>query len=79
MLLEMKIFLILDLGYDFLLLPKEMFLWLSFFQVAMDCLYEPNDVVPIAVGVALAVLIVVVLVAYIVGRRRNQARGYQSV
>ena len=45
----------------------------------MDCLYEPNDVVPIAVGVALAVLIVVVLVAYIVGRRRNQARGYQSV
>jgi len=49
------------------------------FRVAMDCLYEPNDVVPIAVGVALAVLIVVVLVAYIVGRRRNQARGYQSV
>ena len=79
MLLEMKIFLILDLGYDCLLFPKEIFLWLSLFQVAMDCLYEPNDVVPIAVGVALAVLIVVVLVAYIVGRRRNQARGYQSV
>ena len=79
MLLEMKIFLILDLGYDFLLFPKEIFLWLSLFQAAMDCLYEPNDVVPIAVGVALAVLIVVVLVAYIVGRRRNQARGYQSV
>jgi len=49
------------------------------FRTAMDCLYEPNDIVPIAVGIALAVLIVVVLVAYIVGRRRQQARGYQSV
>ena len=43
----------------------------------MDCLYEPNDVVPIAIGVALAALIVVVLIAYAIGRRRT--RGNQSV
>jgi len=49
------------------------------FRTAMDCTYEPNDVVPIAVGVALAVLVVVVLVAYVIGRRRNRQRGYQSV
>jgi len=49
------------------------------FRIAMDCTYEPNDVVPIAVGVALATLVVVVLVAYVIGRRRNRQRGYQSV
>ena len=43
----------------------------------MDCLYEPNDVVPVVIGVALAALIVVVLIAYAIGRRRT--RGYQSV
>jgi len=45
----------------------------------MDCDYVPNDIVPIAVGVALAVLVVVVLVAYLVGRKRHRQRGYQSL
>lgn len=36
------------------------------------------DIVPIAVGCALAALIIVVLIAYIVGRRRRSA-SYQSV
>lgn len=45
------------------------------FRTPLDCEYEPNDIVPIAVGVALAVLVIVVLIAYIVGRRRNQQRG----
>ena len=45
----------------------------------MDCEYKPNDIVPIAVGVALACLVVAVLVAYMVGRRRNRQNGYQSV
>jgi len=49
------------------------------FRTAMDCTYEPNDVVPIAVGVALAILVVVVLIAYVIGRRKNRQRGYQSV
>jgi len=39
---------------------------------------EPDNVVPIAVGAALAALVVVVLVMYLIGRRRHQ-RGYQTV
>lgn len=34
--------------------------------------------VPIAVGVALLVLIAVVVVAFFIGRRRNMATGYES-
>ena len=49
------------------------------FKPPMDCAYQPNDVVPVAVGVTLAVLVVLVLVAYLFGRRRARQRGYQSV
>jgi len=49
------------------------------FRTPMDCDYKPNDIIPIAVGVALAALVVAVLVAYIVGRNRQRQRGYQSV
>lgn len=35
-------------------------------------------IVPIAVGVALLVLILIVLVAYFIGRKRNMASGYES-
>jgi len=38
-----------------------------------------SDIVPIAVGCALAGLVVIVLIAYIVGRRRARQKGYQSV
>ena len=38
-----------------------------------------HDIVPVAVGVTLAVLVVLVLVAYLFGRRRARQRGYQSV
>lgn len=37
-----------------------------------------SDVVPIAVGCALAGLVVIVLIAYLVGRRRRSG-AYQSV
>jgi len=37
------------------------------------------DIVPIAVGASLAALVAIVLVAYLIGRRRSRARGYQSV
>lgn len=50
------------------------------FSNAKDC--DSNispDIVPIAVGISLIALIVVVLVAYIVGRRRQQARGYLNI
>lgn len=40
---------------------------------------RPTDVVPIAVGISLILLVLVVLVAYLVGRRRAQARGYVSM
>jgi len=37
-----------------------------------------NSIVPIAVGAALAGLVVVVLIAYLIGRKRSR-RGYESV
>lgn len=40
---------------------------------------DATDVVPIAVGGALAGLVIIVLIAYLVGRKRSRARGYQSV
>lgn len=49
------------------------------FQIPLDCAFHPNDVVPIIVGCALAGLVVLVLIAYLVGRRKSRARGYQSV
>ncbi|KAK9754459.1 Lysosome-associated membrane glycoprotein (Lamp) [Popillia japonica] len=50
------------------------------FADAKDCEpYETPDIVPIAVGCALMVLIIIVLVGYLIGRRRNQARGYLSM
>ncbi|KAJ9592745.1 hypothetical protein L9F63_015583, partial [Diploptera punctata] len=50
------------------------------FGTAEDC--EPSsstDIVPIAVGCALVGLVAIVLIAYLVGRRRSQARGYLSM
>jgi len=40
---------------------------------------DVSTVVPFAVGISLALLVVIVLVAYLIGRRRSRARGYQSV
>jgi len=49
------------------------------FQLPSDCSYRPNDIVPIIVGCALAGMVLMVLVAYMVGRSRSRARGYMSV
>jgi len=50
------------------------------FSAAIDCpADDASDIVPIAVGGCLAGLVVVVLIAYLFGRRRSRARGYQSV
>lgn len=50
------------------------------FSAAHDCSGgDVPDAVPIAVGCALGGLVVVVLVAYLVGRRRSAARGYLSM
>jgi len=45
-----------------------------------DCVNATvSDIVPIAVGGALAGLVIIVLIAYFIGRRRNRRLAYQSV
>ena len=51
----------------------------NIFSFHTNIFRRPNDVVPIIVGCALAGMVVMVLVAYMVGRSRSRARGYQSV
>ncbi len=40
--------------------------------------FKSSNLIPIIIGVCLAVLVIVILVAYLIGRRRNR-NGYQSV
>ena len=40
---------------------------------------EISNIVPIAVGCALAGLVIIVLIAYLIGRSRSNRQGYQSV
>lgn len=51
-----------------------------FHSLAEDCQADGTDsyIVPIAVGIALLVLILIVVLAYFIGRKRNMAAGYQS-
>lgn len=50
------------------------------FDSEIDCKSaDISDVVPIAVGAALAGLVIIVLIAYFVGRRRSRRLAYQSV
>lgn len=44
-----------------------------------NCQNEINDVVPIAVGAALTGLVIIVMIAYFIGRRRSRRLAYQSV
>lgn len=39
---------------------------------------KSNDIVPIAVGCALAGLVLIVLIAYVIGRRKSHS-GYEKV
>lgn len=60
--------------------------WVQAFRVEGDkfgsveeCLLDENDMlIPIAVGGALAGLVLVVLIAYLIGRKRSHA-GYQTI
>ncbi|XP_055639992.1 lysosome-associated membrane glycoprotein 1-like [Toxorhynchites rutilus septentrionalis] len=50
------------------------------FSIAKDCdAIDTPDIVPIAVGCALILLIVIVLIAYLAGRRSTRSRGYVSM
>jgi len=50
------------------------------FSISVPCPAdtEVSNIVPIAVGAALAALIVIVLIAYLIGRKKNR-QGYESV
>ncbi|CAM4614364.1 unnamed protein product [Leuciscus chuanchicus] len=52
----------------------------NMFGTAEDCEADEPDnfIIPIAVGVALAVLVVIVLLAYLIGRKRSQTSGYEQ-
>uniref|UniRef100_A0A4W5RTV3 Lysosomal-associated membrane protein 2 n=1 Tax=Hucho hucho TaxID=62062 RepID=A0A4W5RTV3_9TELE len=49
------------------------------FATAEDCQDDTTEswLVPIAVGVALTLLVLIVLVAYFIGRKQNQGTGYE--
>lgn len=52
--------------------------YLSFSSVEECQLDENNMLIPIIVGAALAGLVLIVLIAYLSGRRRSHA-GYQTI
>lgn len=49
------------------------------FGLAEDCAFDTPDYVPIGVGCALAVLVIIVLAGYLISRRRRPAQGYLSM
>ncbi|XP_067944790.1 LAMP family protein lmp-1-like [Watersipora subatra] len=53
----------------------------KFEKTGSDCSYngKTDAIVPIAVGIALAVMVIIVLIGYFIGRRRTAAAGYQSM
>ncbi|KAM4664235.1 lysosome-associated membrane glycoprotein 2 isoform 2-T2 [Discoglossus pictus] len=48
------------------------------FSTAEDCFADQNFTVPIVVGAALGVLVVLVTVAYLIGRRNRRSAGYEN-
>jgi len=50
------------------------------FQEASPCpVDKPNDLIPIIVGCVLAAMVVVVLVAYLIGRRYRSNTPYEEM
>jgi len=49
------------------------------FQEASPCALHPSNLIPIIVGCTLAALVVVVLVAYLVGRKWKSNREYSQM
>lgn len=50
------------------------------FGAAVECAAgDISNIVPIAVGAALAALVIIVLIAYLIGRSKSRQKGYQSV
>lgn len=59
--------------------PPPLHAHLLYCHPAEDCQDDTTEswLVPIAVGVALTLLVLIVLVAYFIGRKRNQGTGYE--
>lgn len=51
--------------------------FVCFPHIAEDCFADQNFTVPIVVGAALGALIVLVMVAYFIGRRNRRSAGYE--
>ncbi|KAF7490776.1 Lysosome-associated membrane glycoprotein 1 [Sarcoptes scabiei] len=49
------------------------------FSEEHNCINEISDVVPIAVGAALTSLVIIVMIAYFIGRRRSRRSAYHSM
>ncbi|KAG8553766.1 hypothetical protein GDO81_003535 [Engystomops pustulosus] len=47
------------------------------FATAEDCFADQNFTVPIVVGAALGILVILVMVAYFIGRRKRRSAGYE--
>lgn len=55
------------------------FFFLLLAVVAVECALDEDDMlIPIIVGAALAVLVLIVILAYLIGRNRSHA-GYQTI
>lgn len=53
------------------------YLHLGYDFCALDS--RTSDLVPIIVGACLAILVIIVLIAYLIGRARAKRQGYSSV
>uniref|UniRef100_A0A803JZR6 Lysosome-associated membrane glycoprotein 2 n=1 Tax=Xenopus tropicalis TaxID=8364 RepID=A0A803JZR6_XENTR len=49
------------------------------FATAEECFAEQNFIVPIVVGAALGALVILVTVAYFIGRRKQHSAGYEQI
>jgi lysosomal-associated membrane protein 1/2 len=71
---------IIDIQIEFVDSKVEAYSKSEKFDSPIDCKSaDISDVVPIAVGAALAGLVIIVLIAYFIGRRRSRRLAYQSV
>lgn len=50
---------------------------LEYEQCRLD--FQTSDIIPIIVGACLAGLVIVILIAYFIGRARAKRQGYASV
>lgn len=74
-------FVCITITFIYFLLFYFAFCFVFFFSpllhVAEDCTADQNFTVPIVVGAALGALVILVMVAYFIGRRNRRSAGYE--